>query len=128
MQLSYHNIQNMKNQNKSTERSGGNDSSEGNNSHSNENKSQDSKIKGLTGTTEKKPSFLHKGLLGSALGMRVLKPGAKKTGTSKLRTQTSAQLAKKAHKKGILTNPSGHLLAVPLMGGASQILNQQQPS
>jgi hypothetical protein len=103
----------MKNINKSTERAGGNDSSEGN-SNSNENKSQDSKIKGLTGGAgeNKKISVLSKNVLGNPIGVRAFKSVAKK-GTSKLKTQSSVQLMKKVHKKSMLSNPSGHLLAVP---------------
>lgn len=106
----------MKNVNKSTERAGGNNSSEGN-SNSNENKSQDSKIKGLPlGAGEKKSTFMQKNALGTPLGVRAFKPLPKKGISSKLKTQSSAMLAKRVHKKNILANPQGHLITVPILG------------
>ena len=74
----------MKIINKSTERAGGNDSSEGH-SNSNENKSQDSKIKGLVGAGEKKQSFISKNVLGNPIGVRAFRSLAKK-GPTKLKT------------------------------------------
>ena len=102
----------MKNINKSTERAGGNDSSEGN-SNSNENKSQDSKVKGVLGVGEKKSTFLLKNALGNPIGVRAFRPMPKKGNGSKLKTQSSAQLAKRVHKKSIINNPQG---LVPMIG------------
>jgi len=79
----------MKNMNKSTERAGENNSSEGN-SNSNENKSQDSKVKGVLGVGEKKITFLQKNVLGNPLGVRGFKPMPKKGFATKLKTQSSA--------------------------------------